>query len=183
MPTETTRAPNRTVMQDWTLALPFMQQTVLLTAIRGPDNTPKYGPVKMLMRWYRRCVLLSAMDGRVLATPVEDGGGSFTGPSVDPDIFYGVDDPDWERPMSRLVDEYLCTVDALPHHFHLHFMHAAEIVGYKHPDQRISEWWLGVYIRFARDMHLQPELQSDLDERLGDNRSGWLKHADQATVA
>lgn len=168
---------NKTVMQPWTLGLPFMQQTVLLTAIRGPDNTPKYGPVKMLMRWYRRCVLLSAMDGRALTDPRDNNGGSFTGPSLRPDL-----PGDWEKPMHELVDEYLRHVDALPHHFHLHFMHAAEIIVYQHPDYRIRHWWLSIYVRFARDMHLQPELFGDMNERLGDSREKWLKHADPATT-
>lgn len=173
----------KTVQQSWTLELPFMQQTVLLTAIRGPDNTPKYGPVKMLMRWYRRCVLLSAMDGRALTDPYETNGGSFTGPSLPGGGRRPAPEMLWENEMDALVDEYLRHVDALPHHFHLHFMHAAEIIGYQHPDRRIREWWLRTYVRFARDMHLTPETAADMNERLGDNRSNWLKHADPATVA
>jgi len=155
-----------------------MQQTVLLTAIRGPDNTPKYGPVKMLMRWYRRCVLLSALDGVVLSNPYDKNGGSFTGPSFDEDEL----SVKWQDNMDKVVDEYLRHVDALPHHFHLHFMHAAEIVGYKHSDWQIQMWWLSLYDRLARDMHLRTEPESDLDERLGDTRQGWLKHADAATT-
>ena len=30
------------VLQDWVSDLPMMQQTVLLTAVRGPDGLPKY---------------------------------------------------------------------------------------------------------------------------------------------
>ena len=45
-----------TVLQPWVSGLTFMQQTVLLTAIRGPDGVPKYGPTKMLLRWFRRCI-------------------------------------------------------------------------------------------------------------------------------
>src|SRR5690606_37672840 len=69
------------VTQSWTHELPMMQQTVLLTAVRGPDGSPKYGAVKMLMRWFRRCTLLSAIDGKALTTPWDNNGGSFTGPS------------------------------------------------------------------------------------------------------
>ena len=112
------------VTQEWTWALPMMQQTVLLTAIRGPDGLPKYGPVKMLLRWYRRCILLSAMDGAVLSMPYHQNGGSFTGPSIaDPG-----DEP-WETGMDAIVSEYLRTVDAIPHHAHLHLMHAVENSG------------------------------------------------------
>jgi len=167
-----------------------MQQTVLMTAVRGPDGTPKYGPVKMLLRWYRRCVLVSSLDGIVLDRPWNHPGstegGSFMGPSFtlnDPYGPRGSYRPAWDGQMDRIVDEYLRTLDALPHHFQLHFMHAAEIVGYKHPDRIIRDWWNGVYGRLVKDMHLKPETVEDMDERLGDRRDGWLKHADKATVA
>jgi hypothetical protein len=168
-----------TVLQDWVAALPMMQQTVLLTAIRGPDGLPKYGAIKMLLRWYRRCVLLSALDGRVLTDPIEPNGGSFTGPSLD-----GPDDLDpWPDRMQAHVHQYLRDLDAVPHHFQLHFMHASEIVGYKHPDHCIRHFWNGVYVRLVHDMHVWPETEEQLDARLGDSRSGWLQRADPATVA
>ncbi|WP_382155343.1 hypothetical protein [Hydrogenophaga sp. ANAO-22] len=167
------------VLQAWVTQLPMMQQTVLLTAIRGPDGLPKYGATKMLLRWYRRCVLLSALDGRVLADPIEANGGSFTGPSLD-----GADDLDpWADRMQVHVNQYLRDLDAIPHHFQLHFMHAVEIVGYKHPDHSVRHFWHGVYVRLVHDMHVWPETEEQLDERLGDSRSGWLKRADPATVA
>jgi len=166
------------VTQEWTHALPLMQQTVLLTAIRGPDGLPKYGGVKMLLRWFRRCVLLSAMDGRVLDNPYDNNGGSFTGPSLPAPPQVG-----WEEPMDWLLDEYLRELDAIPHHFQLHFLHAAEILGYRHPTDQIRMWWHKTYLRLVNDMHLNPETSSEMNARLGDNREGWLKRADRATVA
>lgn len=166
-----------TVLQGWVNELPRMQQTVLLTAVRGPDGIAKYAGVKMLLRWYRRCVLLSALDGRTLVDPCFDGGGSFTGPSLDRDEF-----ENWEQGMNARVDAYLREVDAMPHHFHLHLMHAIEICGYKHSDERIRRWWCGVYERFANDAHLHPETEAEMDERLGDTREGWLRRADPATA-
>lgn len=166
------------VLQDWVENLTFMQQSVLLTAVRRPDGTPKYGPVKMLQRWYRRCVLLSALDDRVLTNPYDSNGGSFTGPSIKK----GEADSSWtwEQPMNDLVGECIKTLDALPHHFQLHFLHAAEIIGYKHPDERIRVWWCSVYHRLVRDMHLHTE--NEIDKRLGDNRDDWLNSCDPATA-
>jgi hypothetical protein len=158
----------------------MMQQTVLLTAVRGPDGTPKYGGgAKMLLRWYRRCVLLSAMDGRALNDPIEQNGGSFTGPSLGP----GESEDHWSDRMQEHVNDYLRNVDALPHHYQMHFMHAVEIVGYKHPDPCIRLFWHRLYLRLVNDFHLHPESEAELDDRLGDTRSGWLKRADPATVA
>ena len=167
---------SKCVLQPWVVNLPMMQQTVLLTAVRGPDGIPKYGPVKLLQRWYRRCVLYMAMGGVLITDPCDQGGGSFTGPSL------SESKADWRPRMDLLVDQYLQQVDALPHHYQLHFMHAVEIIGYKHPDALIKCWWHGVYLRLVNDMHLQPETVVALDERLGDCEAGWRRHADAATV-
>jgi hypothetical protein len=45
------------VLQDWVCELPLMQQTVLVVALRGPDNVDKNHIGKFLLRWMRRCVL------------------------------------------------------------------------------------------------------------------------------
>jgi hypothetical protein len=166
------------VIQEWVQRLPMMQQTVLLTAIRGPDGIAKYGSIKMLLRWYRRCVLLSAIDGRVLTNPIDINGGSFTGPSLSADDSL---DP-WQDRMMSYVNSYMRELDAIPHHYQMHFMHAVEIVGYKHPDETISLWWQQLYMRLVNDLHLHPESVYELDLRLGDSRAGWLKRADPATT-
>lgn len=201
-----------TVLQEWIGGLTLMQQTVLLTAVRGPDGLPKYGPAKMLLRWYRRCILLSAMDRAVLENPLIDAGGSFTGPSIslltlqgravdraearaderaykkwelslDDAIADQEDEDGWEPLMHDIVGQYLRDLDAIPHHFQLHLLHAAEIVGYKHPDGRIRRWWQQTYERLVHDMHLWPETEEQLDQRLGDCREQWLARNDPATVA
>jgi hypothetical protein len=170
--------PRRCVLQDWVLGIPLMQQTVLLTAIRGPDGLPKYNGIKMLLRWYRRCVLLSALDGKVLSTPYEKNGGSFTGPSFTHEL-----DAPWQSYMDEIVSDYLKSLDGIPHHFQMHLLHAIEIVGYKHSDLEIRAWWCSVYKRLVNDFHLHPETCEELDTRLGDTREGWLKRADRATIA
>jgi hypothetical protein len=160
-------------------ALPFMQQTVLLTAIRGPDGIGKYHPCKFLLRWFRRCTLVSALDGRVLATPYEFGGGSFTGPSYEATTLAH----DWRPKLDAVMDEYLRSLDELPHHFQMHFLHAAEIVGFKHPDPIIRGWWRRTYERLVVDLHLWPETEEQLNQRLGDTREGWLARNDGATTS
>jgi hypothetical protein len=173
------------VLQEWVTDLPMMQQTVLITAVRGPDGLPKYHATKFVLRWYRRCILLSALDGKVLTDPAEPNGGSFTGPSVDTAHYEGGRYPGapstWSEDMDVHVTEYLRSLDEVPHHFQLHLMHAIEIVGYKHPDPGIRRWWHHVYVRLVHDMHLWPETEEQLDQRLGDTREGWLARGDVAT--
>jgi hypothetical protein len=169
------------VTQAWCHGITFMQQTVLLTAVRGPDGIAKYHSVKYLLRWFRRCTLVSSLDGIVLTSPFQDGGGSFMGKSYDFDRHGAMVRIDtW---MDKLVGQYLQSLDELPHHFQLHFLHAAEIVGYKHPDPTIRAWWHLTYLRLVHDMHLWPETEEQMDSRLGDDRSGWLARNDEATVS
>lgn len=148
------------VLQDWVHELSYMQQTVLITATRGPDGLSKDHIAKVLLRWYRRCFLISAFEGKVLSDPNQPGGGSFMGPCTKASI-------------NDVVDEYLRSVDEVPHYFQLHLMHAAEILGYKHPDILIRKFWYKVYFRIVRDAHLCPESEVAMDKRLGDNEENW----------
>lgn len=183
--TERTKAP---VQQAWVLGLSYMQQSVLMAAVRAPDGIRKNHLVKVLLRWYRRCVLLSAFDGRALTDPLELGGGSFTGPFTDEHVhnFLAVNDFHtvrawWDsatqseklREFDRMRLIYLDHVDELPHHFQLHFMHAAQIVGYKHSDPSIRRWWSQFYIMIVDDAHLFPESEKLMDQRLSDSEAGW----------
>jgi hypothetical protein len=177
-------APRRSVLQDWVQELTMMQQSVLLTAVRGPDGLPKYHSVKYVLRWYRRCILLSSFMGQVIPDPIMSDGGSFLGPSaVDHPTVPGRSILAWRSAMDQRITDYMRSLDEVPHHFQLHLLHAIEIVGYKHPDPDIRGWWRRVYERLAHDMHLWPETEAQMDARLGDTRDGWLARADESTVA
>lgn len=173
-----TATPNhKSVVQDWVSTLPFMQQSVLLTAVRGPDGLPKYHPVKYVLRWYRRCILLSSFKGQVLYNPWVSDGRSFLGASIEtPQL--GLP---WMPAMDDRITDYIRSLDEVPHHFQLHLLHAVEIVGYHHPDGVIADWWNEVYTRLVADMHLFPESMDQLDARLSDDRDRWLARGDVAT--
>lgn len=166
--------------QEWVTKLTLMQQSVLFAAVRAPDGIRKDHPVKVLMRWYRRCVLLSAFDGRPLLDPFEPGGGSFTGPfTYAHALAIGVLDENDPWPsvkrgaLGEMRQVYLRHVDELPHHFQLHFMHAAEIVGYKHDVDHVRDWWRHFYHMIVNDAHLFPESEEQMDERLSDGEEAW----------
>lgn len=165
------------VVQEWVQRLSFMQQSVLLTAIRGPDGLEKNHVSKLLIRWLRRCVVYSAFESKeaekptAFNDPVQPGGGSFTGPSISHREVSAAGS--WQTAMNNVLTNYLETLDGVPHHFQLHFMHAAEIIGYKHPDKTIQDWWGRTYSTLANDMHLDPEPESGMDRRLGDFEATW----------
>ncbi len=178
--------------QDWTHNLTVMQQSVLISAIRGCDGMAKLHKAKPLVRWYRRCILISAFDGKALDDPFAPGGGSFTGPLTwaNGDLLHGpLFDalPARTRHQGRcdilqkVSDDFVDSRDEIPAHYLWHFIHAIEIVGYKHPDLQIREFWGDLYVRLVRAFHVYPETEAQLDERLGDNEAGWLRHADEST--
>lgn len=169
------------VQQDWVLSIPFMQQSVLFAAVRAPDGIRKNHPVKALLRWFRRCVLLSAFDQRALTDPFEDGGGSFAGPFTWTHASHaGLSwRTDWNacrwHIFNQMREVYLLHVDEMPHHFQLHFMHAAQIVGAHHSDPSIRIWWREFYLMIVNDAHLHPETDAEMNARLSDNREEWMR--------
>lgn len=177
-----------TVTQEWVGDLSFMQQSVLLSAIRGCDGIAKKHKAKAVVKWYRRCVLLSAFDARALTDPFEPGGGSFTGPIADIEAYRAgqaetrLSEYDWRCSiLQKVADDYVDSRDELPSHYQDHFMHAIEIVGYKHPIPEIREYWHELYLRLARAKHLWEETEAQIDARLGDNFEGWEARNDRST--
>jgi hypothetical protein len=152
------------VLQDWVMELSLMQQTVLLTATRAPDGLMKMHPVKTLCRWLRRRYLISAFDKCVLTDPDDPRGGSFMGPCKTETV----------RDINHAAQLYIDTGDEIPLHFHFHLQQAAEILGFKHPDQNTRNWWHGFYFRMVAFGHLNPETEAQMDLRLSDNKATWM---------
>lgn len=157
------------VLQDWVLNLTFMQQSVLISAMRGPDAV-KNDAEKAIKRWLRRSVLYSAFETAKagvptrLNSPTALGGGSFTGPL--PERFNSLDDA--ER-------AYIAALDTFPHHYIMHMIGAVEIVGYKHDLLNVRALWHAFYLRLVRKTHLHPETEEEMDQRLGDSEERWAK--------
>lgn len=171
-----TAVHNRSVMQDWTHGISFMQQSVLIASVRGPDGIKKNHVAKVLCRYLRRSFMLSAFENTEMWDPTTPGGGSFTGP-IPPaykvatrytnGLLTGLQD------LRAVVSDYLRHVDEVPHHFQLHLMHSAEILGYKHPDENVRAFWCSTYLRLVNDMHLFPESEALMDTRLSDDEDEW----------
>lgn len=188
-----TERPHFPAQQDWVCQLSIMMQSVLFAAVRAPDGLRKDHPIKVIMRWYRRSVLVSAFDGAALNDPFHKGGGSFTGPftaehvseyCITNDVPYGDVVRYWNEVweveekqlyFNKMRHVYLRHVDEMPHHFQLHLMHAAQIVGEFHPIPEIRRWWYEFYLMIVEDAHLLPEPSNLLKLRLSDNEGEWRK--------
>jgi hypothetical protein len=150
------------VQPEWCLALPIQQQSVLLLAARGPDGIAKAHPCKDIQRAYRGTVLIAAKYGR----PLSWGEQADTFMSLGPISI----DIRWGEILTRFFDH----ADDLPHHFLMHLIHGAQIVGYKHPDKRFRDRWLHFYHTAVSEFHLNCETEEQMDRRLGDwQRKHW----------
>lgn len=153
---------DRSVQPEWCRHLPLQQQSVLFLAARGPDGIPKKHPCKDVVRAYRGTVLVAARLGRCLRW------------GEDADTFMSLADMADLEAWTGHVRWFFQTVDQLPHHYVLHLGHGAEIIGYKHPDERFRNTWLEFYHELCRDMHMSPETENQMDERLNDwERKAW----------
>jgi hypothetical protein len=121
--------------------LPFRMQSVLVSALRGCDTMRKEDPSKHITRALRAVLMHDA-----------DPTNSFMRSGDAP---------------SNHVNDFLADLDVYPVHFVLHLAHAAEIVGYKHPNNLVREFWLKFYRGVIRAMHVNPETEEQLDVRLG----------------
>lgn len=134
------------VLQPWVEEMPWKMQSVLLTATRGPDNH-RYKHIKIVNRWIRS------------------------------QVFYDADpnNPFIAHPDNIPIDNH-GLVDALEHeleyvtvHYFGHFIHALEIIGYKHPDHDTARLSITLYYTMcARILHLPPEMARNFDLRLAD---------------
>lgn len=137
------------VVQDWAASLPLMMQSVLLSACRGWDGETKEGPTKQITRWIRVTVQKDALAGK------NKRGHSFM--DIGPVDF------------DKACDNFWGNCDHLHLHFVLHTLHAAEIIGYKHPDPDVANKWLSFYFYGCKVMHVRPETSWELDQRLDES--------------
>lgn len=152
------------VLNDWMHDLTYMQQSVLLAMVRNADGIEKHHPQKELIKWFRRCILKSAFDGKHLEYPSMPGGGSFTGPVED---------------IERALDSFIWARDSMTLHYFAHAMHAFEILGYKYPHKGYRDFWHRAYLRCVDAMHMLPETEEMLDRRLSDNPETWMEREDK----
>jgi len=158
----------KSAWQDWVLRLTIMQQSVLASAVRAPDGMRKFHPAKMLVRWYRRSVLVSAFDGKPLLDPHAPGGGSFTGPLTG------------DYTVQQMQDEFMLARDEMSLHYYAHMMHAAQIIGCYHPDDDVRDFWETLYKRMVNALHLNTESYSQMALRLSDDPAAWDERSDEA---
>lgn len=144
----------KSVLQDWVMWLPLRHQGVLLTAVRGCDDEPKF--------WTSRGVSYSS--GRRLTAFIR---WCFMNPADIREVDYA--EGSFFRsfpPENFKPSEY----GHLPQHWYSHVMHALEVIGYKHPNLETKHMAHKMYIELVLNQHLRPESEEEMDTRLTEDR-------------
>lgn len=146
---------DRSILQPWVSTMGLRHQGVLLSAVRGCDTLPKHHPSKRMVRIYRGCVL-NPFCGDVRKAA------SFMEP-YEPHVFY------------EHLTSFLRSIDEMPNHYLMHFLHAAQILGYYHYDEAVLMGWRTFYDQVCMSLHLYPENKEQLDDRLSANEEEFAK--------
>lgn len=148
------------VLQAWVFRVPPRGQGTLLTGIRGCDLAPKNPcttqepngcssgestPERHLVAFLRWCVLNPA-DPREVDVP----GGWFQ-----------------SRPPGTWKPSQL---GHYPLHWYGHLMHCFEVVGFWHPKDEVALVAQDIYVRLAKNLHLEPENSAACFARLTEDR-------------
>lgn len=136
---------SKCVLKEWVHDLTLQMQGTLLCAMRGPDGLPKEGAHKEIVRAFRAVLTNNAKSLGPDNTFAGDGSGTTS---------------------QEAVEAFFVSTDEQPHHWRMHLIHAAEIVGYFHPDERVANFWRHFYIKACMDMHVDPETKEKLSTRL-----------------
>lgn len=136
----------KSILQDWVNELGLRHQGVLVSAVRGCDTVARDDPIKLLCR-VLRAVMLNAHCGDVKKSK------SY------------IEMPE-EHEIQRRMDLVIKDHDALPHHYLMHLVHAACIIGYKHPSPYHKMYWRYFYEKMVHKMHFNIETEEQLDRRL-----------------
>jgi hypothetical protein len=134
------------IIHDWAARLGLRHQGVLVSAIRGCDSALREDPSKYLVRVYRGVLLRSHCGDVREAT-------SFMVP-FDKSVWI------------EMSHNFFRSIDHYPNHWLLHWAHACEIVGFKHPDANVRWCFSSMYHTLVRKFHMHAELEEELDARL-----------------
>lgn len=152
----------KSILQDWVMELGLRHQGVLVAAVRGCDDVPRHDPSKLLARCLR---------GEILNAHVGDASKART--------FIQVVSED---ELADRMKAFLDNSDHYPHHYVMHLVHAAEVVGYKHPKMLSRDMWLAFYEKACKKLHVNPETNEQLDARLNADEKTFFA-AQDTTIA
>jgi len=73
----------------------------------------------------------------------------------------------------RRFNDFSRNCDHYPHHYVMHLVHGAEVIGYKHSDVQTRACWHAFYLSLCNGLHVNPEAEEQLDARLTANEEDF----------
>lgn len=146
------------ILRPWLNDLSIREQGSLLIALRGCDTAPKLPydqPQRIVTSALRNLVLVPADEREVDSQP-----GCFA-------ISHEMLVAHFGKRAERLKAS---AFDHLPLHYVTHLFQAVEIVGYRYPEKEIRWYYYEMYRNFAHGLHLMPEIEAAMIERLTEDR-------------
>jgi hypothetical protein len=146
------------IVREWVEKLPARMQGTLFTCVRGADDVERDDVIKELARKFRG-VILYCHD-------------------PNPKTFsYPIDYENVTQLISILAEMKVIAKshDHYPHHYLMHLIHCAEIVGYYHPHPVCKQVWNEFYDRMCHKMHMTPETEYDCRMRLTADEETFAK--------
>ncbi len=142
-------AAQQSVLQPWVMQLPRREQGVLLTATRSCDTSEKpfegTTNVRKLITFLRYTFMVPADKREVGIT------GAFMSS---------------QPPLQWKASEF----GHYAVHWYGHFMHAYQVVAYRHPDHVIAHQARHIYLWMVESLHLHPEPKEEMITRLSEDR-------------
>lgn len=134
----------KSVVQEWLSNdnISLKQQSVVLFSLRGCDNVSKYDLSRKLTCQLRSAILYNAAKNNT----------DFMSNTM----------------ILEELREFAKDINKYPMHYYMHACEACEIIGYKHPDEKIREWFNGAYLIMVDTLNLKPETEEECDDRLKD---------------
>jgi hypothetical protein len=142
------------ILQPWVADLGLRHQGCLLASVRGCDTAPKEDASKAIQRVFRGAILIPHCGDATKAK-------SFI--QVVPD-----------DQLIDLMTAFAKNHDNYPHHYVMHIVHAAEIIGYKQPKAQ-GLFWRDFYHRMCKALHVTPETEAEMDGRLSPDEETFFK--------
>jgi len=150
------------IWQPWAQEIGLRHQGVLIAGVgRGCDIAIRHDPSKVSQRLLRGAVLVPHC-------------GRFANPKTY--IWQERDAGKWWAGLVPFMNSW----DHYPNHYVVHFVHAAEVIGYCGPDEFpvFSSRWKEFYERACKTLHVNPEMADQLNARLDADEEEFYKNQD-----
>ena len=133
---------NSSCVQDWVNFLPWVQQSILFSAIRSCDSIRDHY-VKIVTRLITTAILKQTWgkDSKIEHYTISGS-------------------------LYKIQSDFIESLDTYPTHFVKHILQAVEILSYKYPVIEDQKLWYDLYEKMCDELSIPIETQQNMEKRL-----------------